>query len=408
MPEIDADRLLGRIEALARIGATPEDGALRLAASDADKAARDQVVDWMTAAGLDIKVDRIGNIFGLRKGAADGAPIMSGSHLDTVVNGGKLDGAYGVLAALEAVDALNAAGIETGRPVCVAAFTNEEGVRFQPDMMGSLVAAGGMALDDALATQDLDGLTLGDELARIGYAGDMPCGAIVPQAFIEVHIEQGPILEEEKISLGAVEALQGISWTEITIDGEANHAGTTPMRLRRDAGYCAGAITAFARALTEETGGGQVATVGTLELTPNAINVVPGKARLTVDLRNADDTALRHAERRLEDYAKALEASEGVSVALRRLARFDPVVFDPEIAGLIERAAETRGISCRRMTSGAGHDAQMMARLCPTAMIFVPSVRGISHNPAEHTETADLINGANVLLDTVLELAGTA
>jgi len=404
--KINAERLTSRLDALAQVGATPEGGVRRFAAGDQDKHARDLFAGWLEAAGLEVKIDRIGNIFGLRAGTSAAPTIMSGSHLDSVDNGGRLDGALGVLAALEAVECLNDADLTTKAPICVAAFTNEEGVRFQPDMMGSLVYAGGLALETALSTRDRDGVTLGAELSRIGYAGDMTPGAMVPQTFIELHIEQGPVLDVEKLALGAVEALQGISWTEIVIDGEANHAGTTPMGMRRDAGYCAGAVTEFVRRLALDLGGAQVATVGTIELTPNVINVVPGRARLTVDLRNRDNEALYEAERRLEDFCGELEAEQQVQIALTRLARFDPVIFDPGIVTLVEAAAGRLGVSCRRMTSGAGHDAQMMARICPTAMIFVPSVRGISHNPAEHTNRQDLITGATVLLQTLMDLAG--
>ena len=403
--QINSDRLLSRLETLGAVGAAPEGGVRRLAGSPADGAARDMFTGWLRDAGLEVKVDRIGNIFGLRPGSSDAAPVMSGSHLDSVDYGGTLDGAYGVLAALEVTETLNDHERATGSPIAVAAFTNEEGARFQPDMMGSLVHAGGLDVETALATADQDGVTLGEALAAIGYAGDMPCGTIRPRAFVELHIEQGPVLEREGVAVGAVEDLQGISWTEIVFDGEANHAGTTPMDLRRDAGYCAGAVTAFVRHLAEETGGGQVATVGVIELSPGIINVVPGNARLTVDLRNTDNVALSDAERNLEAFCADLANTEGVGVATRRLARFDPVTFDAGIAATIEACARTLGVSCRRMTSGAGHDAQMMARVCPTAMIFVPSVGGISHNPAEFTAPDDLVSGANVLLNCLLELA---
>jgi N-carbamoyl-L-amino-acid hydrolase len=400
-------RLMARLEALAAVGVTPEGGVRRLALSDEDKAGRDLVTSWMRAAGLSLHIDRIGNVIGLRPGREDLAPVMTGSHIDTVYNGGKLDGNLGVLAGLEVVETLNDAKLETRRPLAVAFFTNEEGARFQPDMMGSLVYAGSLALDEALAAEDGKGHALGNELRRIGYDGEMTPGALRPHAFLELHIEQGPVLEQEGITLGAVENLQGISWTEVTFSGQANHAGTTPLRLRRDAGYCAGALTAFVRALAKDIGGVQVGTVGRIELEPNIVNVVPGRARVTVDLRNADNARLSEAETRLEAYLEELAAAEGVAVATRRLARFDPVTFDAEIVARIEANAKALGHSCRRMTSGAGHDAQMMARLCPTAMIFTPSIGGISHNPAEATETADLMAGAEVLLRTLLDLAAS-
>ncbi len=403
--KIDSPRLMSRIEALGAIGATPEGGVRRLALSDEDRAARDQIVAWMRSAGLRVEVDRIGNIFGARAGTEGSAPIMTGSHIDSVANGGKLDGSYGVLAGIEVVETLNDAGVETTRPIVVCAFTNEEGVRFQPDMLGSLVYAGGLGVEDALNTSDGDGVLLGDELARIGYAGDREIGAIQPHAFVEVHIEQGPVLEAEATSIGAVENLQGISWTGIDITGQANHAGTTPMRLRHDAGYCAGEISSYVREITRQLGGQQVGTVGVIDLEPGLISVIPAKATITVDLRNTDNERLRQAEKLFVEFIEKLAASEGVEIKTARLARFDPVRFDDAIAERIENNAARLGLSCRRMTSGAGHDAQMMARLCPAAMIFVPSVGGISHNPAEHTNSDDLNAGANVLLHTLLDLA---
>lgn len=406
---IDSARLFVKIEQLAKIGATPEGGCRRLALTQEDKAGRDLVVSWMRDAGLKIHIDQVGNIHGLSQGpegrAEDIAPVMTGSHIDTVGNGGKFDGMFGVLSGLEVVETLRAAGIQTRRPLCVSVFTNEEGVRFQPDMMGSLVYAGGMSVEDALNATDNADLNLGDELQKMGYAGDMPCGRIRPHAYVELHIEQGPVLEEDGIAIGAVENLQGISWTRMDIKGQANHAGTTPMRLRHDAGFAAASIVTYVRQLTRELGDTQLATVGFIDLTPNLINVIPGAAHLSVDLRNTDEATLQTAESKLEAFIRDLEDREGVKIESERLARFQPVQFDSGLVAKIEQTALALGHSCRRMTSGAGHDAQMMARLCPSAMIFVPSRNGISHNPAEHTDAADLEAGANVLLHTLLELA---
>lgn len=403
---IEQDSMMQRIEAHAAIGAIDGGGVCRIALTDADRLGRDQLVAWMQQLGLRVKIDGIGNIFGIRAGRNDTAPVMTGSHIDTVATGGRYDGNYGVLAGLEVVRWLNERQIITERPFIVAAFTNEEGVRFQPDMMGSLVYAGGLPLQEALATVGTDGRRLGDELRRIGYAGDMPCGALVPHAYVELHIEQGPVMEAGGIQIGAVQDLQGISWQEFAITGQSNHAGTTPMHLRRDAGYCAAAIAVFVRDLAQRYGGSQVATVGAIELHPNLINVIPARATVTVDLRNTDDATLEQAERELANYVEGLAAIESVLIETRRLVRLDPVRFDDRLVRLIEGAAAQRGYSARRMTSGAGHDAQMMARICPAAMIFVPSVRGISHNPREFTQPEDLTQGANVLLDVTLALAG--
>jgi len=402
---IARERLLERLQAHAANGAIDGGGVCRIALTDADRAGRDQLVAWMRELRLDVRVDAIGNVFGIRAGRRDAAPVMTGSHIDTVASGGRYDGNYGVMAGLEALRWLDERSIVTERPLVLAAFTNEEGVRFQPDMMGSLVYAGGYPLQQALDTVDSDGRRLGDELARIGYAGAMACGAIVPHAFVELHIEQGPVMEAEGIEIGAVEDLQGISWQAFTISGQSNHAGTTPMRLRRDAGYCAAAIAVFVRELAQRYAGSQVATVGSIELQPNLINVIAARAALTVDLRNTDEATLQRAEDELAAFVQRLGREQSVAIESRRLARFAPVRFDERLVRLIGAAAHARGHRTRRMTSGAGHDAQMMARLCPAAMIFVPSAAGISHNPREHTEPADLQRGANVLLDVLLALA---
>lgn len=405
MLRINERRLLGSLDDLAAIGAIEGGGCARLALTDEDKAGRELVIGWMKAAGLDIRIDAIGNVIGLRAGAEDLAPIMTGSHIDTVRTGGRYDGNYGVLAGLEVVRLLNAAKVTTRRPIAVAFFTNEEGARFQPDMMGSLVYAGGLGLNEAYAATDGDGLSVGDELRRIGYLGAMQPGALKPHAFVELHIEQGPILDEEKVRIGVVEGVQGISWTEYTATGVSNHAGTTPMRLRRDAGYLAASVNVFVRALAREMGGDQVATVGALSLRPNLINVVPNRAVFTVDLRNTDEEKLKAAEARVAAHIAEVAAAERVEVEAEVLARFEPVTFDSGLVDRVERHAHVLDLTTRRMPSGAGHDAQMMQRLCPTAMIFVPSVAGLSHNVKEFTEAADLVAGAQVLANLMLELA---
>ena len=402
---INGGRLLERLDQLAAIGCCEDGSCRRLALTDEDRAGRDQVVAWMRELGLEVRVDRIGNLLGLRPGREEGPPVMTGSHIDTGATGGKYDGNYGVLAGLEIVQTLNEAGRVTRRPLAVAVFTNEEGVRFQPDMLGSLVYAGGLELAAALAIPATDGPTLGRELERIGYAGTLAPGAIVPRAFVELHIEQGPILDLEGGELGAVGDLQGISWQEITVLGVANHAGTTPMRLRHDAGYGAARIACRVRDLARELGGMQVATVGSLRLLPGLVNVIPREAVLTVDLRNTDDGQLVEAERRLAAFLEELAAAEGLAISSRRLARFEPVVFDRSVVEVINAAAAALGRPIRPMTSGAGQDAQMLARICPAAMIFVPSIGGVSHNPAERTSPGHLELGANVLLHTLLRLA---
>jgi N-carbamoyl-L-amino-acid hydrolase len=329
---------------------------------------------------------------------------MTGSHIDTVRTGGKYDGNLGVLAGLEVIQTCQENNIIPERPLAVAFFTNEEGARFAPDMFGSLVFVGGMDVETALDTVGIDGARVGDELERIGYNGATPCPAHAPHAFVELHIEQGPVLEQQGIVIGAVTGVQGISWQEVTIAGQSNHAGTTPMALRHDPAYAAANIAVFLRDLATRYGGNQVCTVGKIDLHPNLINVVPAKAVLTLDIRNTEEALLQKAEAEVLEHLRQLESSEGISITTRQLARFEPVVFDERIVSLIESLAIENNHSVMRLPSGAGHDAQMLARVCPTAMIFVPSVDGISHNPAEHTDDHDLEAGANLLLHTMLTL----
>lgn len=408
MADINGKRLLERIRALGEIGVDPAGRRTRLAADDAEKAGRDLVSGWLRQAGLRLEVDRIGNIFGIWETEKNRGepPVMTGSHIDTVVNAGRYDGVYGVLAGLEVIQSLKESGVRTRRPMALAIFTNEEGVRYAPDMMGSLVFAGGMSAEEARAVVGIDGTVLGQELERIGYAGTAEPSFLRPSAFVELHIEQGPILEAEGYDIGAVEDLQGISWQEITVEGAQNHAGTTPIAYRRDAGLAAAKVITFLRRRCLESGGRTVATTGCFRLEPNAINVIPSRAVFTVDMRNPDEEALQTEERALADYLAELERTDGVTITTRSLSRCKPVRFDGGIAALVAKHARNRGLKCRRMTSGAGQDAQHMASVCPTAMIFAPSVDGISHSPREFTRDEDVIRCARVLLDVLGELAG--
>ncbi len=404
--DVDGDRLLADLAALAAVGDTGDGGSCRLALTDEDAGGRELVVGWMRELGLDVRVDRVGNVVATRAGREPGlASVMTGSHIDTVRTGGRYDGTLGVLAGLEVVRALDDAGVRTRRPLSVAFFTDEEGSRFAPDMLGSLAYAGGLDLEEALATVGFVGAVLGEELARIGWAGEAAVPGPVPHAYVELHIEQGPVLEEAGRTIGAVTGVQGISWRELVLDGQSNHAGTTPMRLRHDAGVAAAGAVAAVRRVVDEAGPPAVGTVGRLAVHPDLVNVVPSRAVLTVDLRHTDGAALAELGRRIESAVGALAAAEGVGASWRTLAAFDPVVFDPAIVDLVEAAARRRGHDPLRMPSGAGHDAQMLARVCPAGMVFVPSVRGISHNPAEHTDPADLVAGLRVLADVLVELA---
>jgi N-carbamoyl-L-amino-acid hydrolase len=407
---LDGDTLLCQIRELGEIGVDGEAGGrTRIALTDDDKAGRDLLVRWMRELELEVVVDRIGNVFGILRSASDDgrqAPLMMGSHIDSVTNAGALDGCYGVLAGLAVARAYKQAGVAPSRTIMVGAFTNEEGIRYQPDMMGSLVYAGGLAVQEALDTVGTDGTRLGDELARIGYAGDLEPGAIIPHEYIELHIEQGPILEAEGVQIGVVENLQGISWQQVSIQGKANHAGTTPIHLRHDAGFVAASIVTFLRELALRSGGTTLATVGCFNVLPNVINVIPRRATLTVDLRDPDEQRLKVAEQRFAAFLEKVAKQEDVEITTERLARFEPVAFDASLVDCIEASASRFGLTNRRMTSGAGHDAQMIARIAPAAMIFVPSKGGISHNPREHTDDDQLVMGAEVLLDVVLRRLG--
>lgn len=401
---INGDRLIQRIEDLASIGPYESTGSCRLALTDEDREGRDLVVTWMKDLGLEISIDGIGNVIATRPGNIDGPPTLTGSHIDTVATGGRYDGNLGVLAGIELIETLIENEIDTQHPVGVGFFTDEEGARFPPDMLGSLVYVGGLSLEEALEIEAIDGAILGEELTRIGYRGPAPCPAIPPRAFIELHIEQGPLLEDEGKTIGVVTGVQGISWTEYVVKGQSNHAGTTPMHLRHDAGYVAARIATEAREVATRMGGRQVATVGRMNLHPDLVNVVAREARLTVDLRNTDETLLVEAENQIKECVNSLEESEGVTIESRSLARFEPVVFDQQVIEIVSETASDLGLSATHMPSGAGHDAQMLARVCPTGMIFVPSKDGISHNPNEHTDREDLVAGANVLLQSVLAL----
>jgi N-carbamoyl-L-amino-acid hydrolase len=399
-------RLRARLDALAEIGALDGGGCARLACSDADRVGRDLVVTWMRDLGTRVEIDVIGNVIATWPPDHFDPPVMMGSHIDTVATGGIYDGCLGVLAGIEVLETVIANGIETQHPIAVAFFTDEEGSRFHPDMLGSLVYAGGLAVEEALATVGVDGAVLGEELQRIGYAGSAPCPGRPPHAYVELHIEQGPVLEASGATIGAVTGVQGISWIEVTVTGQSNHAGTTPMTMRHDAAYVAASIAVFVRDLTEEMGAPLVGTVGRVALHPNLVNVVAARATFTIDLRHTDDALLSEAEERVRAHCDTIAAAEGVDVSIRSLARFEPVAFADDIVDLVEEIARGSDGVVMRLPSGAGHDAQMLARVCPAGMVFVPSVRGISHNPAEHTDDVDLARGADVFFALVLRLAG--
>lgn len=401
MLSVNINRLVDRIEKLGKIS-LDEGKVSRLALTKADKLARDYVVSIMKEIGLEVKVDKIGNIFGILKDESnkEKEPIFIGSHIDTVIDAGIYDGCYGVLSGLEVIQTLKENNISLKRPIVCAVFTNEEGVRFQPDMLGSLVYAGGLDIDEALKIKGIDGKVLEKELKDIGYFGEENPGFMKAKAYIELHVEQGPILDKEDLEIGVVTGIQGISWQEIKIKGVANHAGTTPMNMRKDALYIASKINVFLKELACEND--CVITVGSINIKPNAINVIPSEAIMTVDLRDLSNKKMEYLENEISEYLKQL--SKNIDIEVKRLVRFSPVSFDQEIISLIEDNVNKRQLSYKKMTSGAGHDAQMISRICKTAMIFVPSKDGISHSPKEYTKKKDLENGANILLDTVTYL----
>ncbi len=406
---IDAERLLGSLDMLAQIGAIDGGGCCRLAFSDEDATGRRWLASRMRMLEMDVRIDAIGNVVGRYEGRDPSlAPVMMGSHVDTVRTGGRYDGNLGVLAGLEVVAALRDVGLRPLRAIEVGAFANEEGARFAPDMMGSLVYVGDLALDDAMQARDADGVRVADAGAASGCFGDAAVPGPRPHAFLELHIEQGPVLDREDFDLGVVEAVQGICWQRYTFHGTSNHAGTTPMAMRHDAGYVAMRVGALVRELPARYPGEMVATVGVLRLEPELVNVVPRRAEMTIDLRNVDRDALVAARDDLDAEIRRIDEAEGVRVERAPMAFFDPFRFDAAVVERVARHCAGTGRRVRRMVSGAGHDAQILGRVAPAGMIFVPSVAGLSHNVREHTEAEHLALGAQVLADVAVELAEEA
>jgi N-carbamoyl-L-amino-acid hydrolase len=403
---IDRKRLETTIEELGRVGATERGGLTRLALSDEDRRGRDLMIAWMREAGLRVTVDQMGNIFGERAGEPGRLPVMMGSHVDSVPTGGKYDGQLGVLCALEAIRTLNDGRVRTRHPVTLVIFTNEEGARFQPAMIASGVMAGKIALEDAYNARDKDGLRLVDELERIGYLGSEPCVPRPLRAYLELHIEQGPQLEEEGLSVGVVEGIVAIAWSRLAIHGVQDHAGPTPMRIRHDALVAAAEVVAGVRGIAHQLGGDLVSTVGNLTVTPNIVNAIPGRVSLSIDMRDPSDATLDRARPLLDRVVAEACAREGVTYELEHYWRVPYTPFDREVVAAIERAAEAVGARHRRILSGAGHDAQYMAAIGPTGMVFVPSRDGRSHCEEEFTPMDDIEYGANTLLGAALDLAG--
>ncbi len=405
---VDGARLWDSLMQLARIGATEKGGVCRLALTDLDQQGRDLFVQWAKEIGCTVRVDAIGNIFARRAGRNDALPpVMTGSHIDTQPTGGKFDGNYGVLAGLEVLRTLNDHGVVTQAPLEVAVWTNEEGSRFVPVMMGSGVYAGAFTLDHALAQKDHDGVSVADALRAIGYAGTASAvgqpGAV--GAYFEAHIEQGPVLEAHGKTIGVVQGALGQRWYDVTVTGMEAHAGPTPMALRRDALLAAAQLIQAVNRIAGEHAPHARGTVGWIDNYPNSRNVIPGRVKLSVDLRAADDATLDALNAKLHAECAAL-STQGIDITVEQVVYFPPQPFAPGLVEAIREGAHALGLSSMEVISGAGHDAVYLARVAPTAMIFVPCKDGISHNEIEDADPVHLEAGCNVLLQAMLQRAG--
>lgn len=412
---INASRLYHSLEKLSEIGRYLDsesglEGVRRLALSAEDGQGRRLVMSWMHDLGLEVKVDRIGNVYGRRAGKQNHlAPVMLGSHIDSVPTAGRFDGCLGVLGGLEVLRTLQENQIQTERPLVVAFFTDEEGCRFGTDMLGSAVATGRLSLDYAYNLRDREGLRLRDELEKIGFLGPESECVEPPHAYLECHVEQGPILLHKGLDIGVVTGVQAISWQALTIVGKSAHAGATPMNLRADAGVAASRINLYLRDMIASGQYGEMrATMGCIAPDPGLVNIVPGKVEATVDLRNPDDAHMRRAEKDLLAYYERVQAEEKVEIRWRQTARTESVVFDADLQHRIAQAASAAGHRYEPIVAGAGHDAQEFARICPAAMIFVPGLYdGISHNPREFSTEKQCADGINLLMTVALQLAQT-
>ncbi|WP_426134264.1 Zn-dependent hydrolase [Pseudomonas sp. PWP3-1b2] len=408
MLKINGERLWASLMAMAEVGGTARGGSCRLALSAEDKAGRELFSHWCTAAGLSLGVDAIGNLFARRAGTdTDAAPVMMGSHLDTQPEGGRFDGVYGVLAGLEVLRSLDDHGIQTRKPLEIAVWTNEEGARFTPAMLGSAVFTGALALDEALATADVDGISVAQALRTIGYSGERPLGGAV-DAYFEAHIEQGPILEDNAKSIGVVTGGQAIRWLDVRVEGMAAHAGTTPMPLRKDALYGAATMIQALEHLATDFAPEGLTTVGELNIAKSSRNTIPGLLNFTVDLRHHRDADIDAMEQHVRARLQTIADKRGLSVTISPHWISPATPFDADCVACVQTAVDALGYSQQPIVSGAGHDAIHLARYCPTAMIFIPCVGGLSHNEAEDVLPEDVRQGTDVLLNAVLQRAGQA
>ena len=406
MLKINGERLWASLMAMAEIGATARGGSCRLALSAEDKAGRELFSHWCKAAGLTLSVDAIGNLFARRVGTDNGAaPVMIGSHLDTQPEGGRFDGVYGILAGLEVIRSLDDHGIQTRKPLEIAVWTNEEGARFTPAMLGSAVFTGALALDKALATTDGDGVSVDEALRATGYNGERALGGAV-DAYFEAHIEQGPILEDNAKTIGVVTGGQAIRWLDVRVEGMAAHAGTTPMALRKDALYGAAKMIQALENLAADFAPQGLTTVGELNIVKSSRNTIPGVLDFTVDLRHHRDAAIDAMEQQVRARLQAIADNRGLSVTITPHWISPATPFDAECVACVQASVDALDYSQQSIVSGAGHDAIHLARYCPTAMIFIPCVGGLSHNEAEDVLPEDVRQGTDVLLNAVLKRAG--
>lgn len=403
--KINGERLWDSLMQMAKIGATEKGGCCRLALTDLDKESRDLFKSWCIDAGCTIRIDKMGNIFARRAGRSnDLPPVMAGSHLDTQPTGGRFDGVYGVLTGLEVIRSLNDHGIETEHPVEAICWTNEEGSRFAPAMVSSGVFAGVFDLEYGLSRADSDGKTMGEELARIGYAGEHEVGCKA-QAYFEAHIEQGPILENEEKTIGIVTDAQGQRWYEMTLTGVESHAGPTPMNLRKDALLGAAKIVQIVNEVGLAFAPFACATVGMLESYPNSRNVIPGRVFLTIDFRHPDDNVLAEMDRVMRKKVAAVISDAGLEMDLEQIFYYAPIKFDESCVDAVREGAKAWSYSSREIVSGAGHDACYLAGVAPTAMVFIPCIDGISHNEVEDVKPEWVVAGGNVMLSAMLTQA---
>ncbi|WP_153102233.1 Zn-dependent hydrolase [Paraburkholderia hayleyella] len=406
---IKGTRLWASLMEMAQVGATPRGGVRRLALTDEDRRGRDLFAQWCREAGMTVSVDEVGNLFARREGTdPDAAPVLVGSHLDTQPEGGRFDGVYGVLAALELVRTLNDAGVATRKPVEIVSWTNEEGARFTPAMLGSAVFTGSTPLGEALGKCDADGVTLAQALEQSGYRGARAVTGRVLDAYFEAHIEQGPILEAHGTTIGVVSGGQAIRWLDVRVSGMAAHAGTTPMPYRKDALFASAQMAGELEQIVARYAPAALVTIGQINIANASRNTIAANVTFSVDLRHPEDAQLDALERELRTAFARIAAERGVSVEIDTDWNSPATPFDAGCVALVAQAAAQLGYSHESIISGAGHDAIHLARYCPTAMVFIPCVDGLSHNEAEEALPEDVTCGAEVLLNAVLARAGVA